>query len=265
MADISVGFVVAGTQKGGTSALDAYLRGHPQLGMAKQKEVHFFDTEEYFSGDAADYALYHASFQYVEGVRLFGEVTPAYMYWHDAPKRIWRYNPHMKLLVILRDPIKRAFSQWNMQRLWGVDRLSFSDAIRSEPQRAREALPLQHRFYSYLDRGFYSEQIRRLWRFFPKEQTLFLKSEDLHCHHQPTLNRVWRFLGVDEIVVGEAKIVHAHPYDEPMREEDFTFLSRVFKHDIKHVEALLNWDCGDWLTRCDVRELRIDRYVDPRA
>ena len=122
---VKVGFLIAGTQKGGTSALDAYLREHPDICMANQKEVHFFDNEAIFNGDNSDYAVYHAAFSLKTSQQLLGESTPIYMYWHAAPKRIWQYNPDMKFLIMLRNPIDRAYSHWNMERGRKRDSLSF--------------------------------------------------------------------------------------------------------------------------------------------
>src|SRR5438045_7931309 len=75
-----VGFLVVGAQKSGTSALDEYLRHHPELCLPSQKEVHFFDADELFVTDAVDYARYHANFKPQPQHRLMGEVTPSYLY-----------------------------------------------------------------------------------------------------------------------------------------------------------------------------------------
>src|SRR5207342_3103643 len=98
------------------------LREHPRIGMAAEKELHFFDNEQLFAGqpsnpDAAGlYSRYHDAFRHCPPERLRGESTPSYMYWPDAPKRICQYNPGMKFVFLLRNPILRAFSHWNMQR-----------------------------------------------------------------------------------------------------------------------------------------------------
>src|SRR5262245_11552515 len=75
-----VSFIVAGAQKGGTSALDAYLREHPELCLPRRrKELHFFDTDANFAVEPIDYAAYHANFDPHPPQRLLGEVTPGYM------------------------------------------------------------------------------------------------------------------------------------------------------------------------------------------
>jgi hypothetical protein len=110
---------------------------------------------------------------------------------------MWEYNPDLKLIVILRNPITRAYSHWNMQRSRNVEPLPFWEAIQKERDRCREALPYQHRLYSYVDRGFYSEQLRRLWTYFPKEQVLVLRTEDLRNSPLEFLEEVCGFLGID--------------------------------------------------------------------
>ncbi|MEZ4606416.1 MAG: sulfotransferase domain-containing protein [Deinococcales bacterium] len=109
-------FIICGTQKGGTTALDSYLRQHPHICMGKRKELHFFDQEKNFQSDICDYTSYHKLFQVTSQRQILGEATPIYMYWRAAPQRMWGYNPKLKLIVILRNPIERAYSHWNMER-----------------------------------------------------------------------------------------------------------------------------------------------------
>jgi len=191
-----VNFLIAGTQKGGTTALHSYLEEHPETCMADQKEVHYFDTEDNFNQEIVSYSKYHESFKPKSNHKLLGEATPIYMYWKEAPKRIHEYNPEIKIILILRNPIDRAYSHWNMERMKNADSLSFSDAIRSETQRCEEALPLQHRVYSYIDRGHYLEQLERIWKYFPKNQVLIIKSEKLKENPNEVLREITDFLQI---------------------------------------------------------------------
>lgn len=245
---MKVDFIVAGTQKGGTSALRAYLREHTEICMAREKEVHFFDNEQHFKTGAIDYAAYHSFFCPQVSHKIIGEVTPIYMYWYHAPRRIWQYNPDIKLIFVLRNPIERAYSHWNMERARGADSLSFWDAIHHEKARCRDALPYQHRVYSYLDRGFYSEQLRRFWTYFPREQTLVLKSEELRQHPVKTLERIYRFLGVSARLTISAKTVHATPYARPMSRQEREHLLHIFEHEVRELGQMLGWNCDDWLS-----------------
>lgn len=243
-----VDFVIAGTQKGGTTALDKYLRTHNDIAMAKVKEVHFFDNEENFK-EPADYSRYHSNFDSSHSVKLRGEATPIYMYWYSAPKRIWDYNPEMKFIIILRSPIERAFSHWNMERDRLADSLSFMDAVTTENIRCRDALPLQHRVFSYINRGFYLEQLRRIWHFFPKKQTLILKSQNLRDTPDAALAKVSSFLEIGGFENIEKLDVHSRTYNSKMTDTEFDYLKKIFFYEIKELESTLGWDCSDWLEK----------------
>lgn len=167
-----VDFVIAGTQKGGTTALHSYLSDHPEICMADPKEVHFFDDDRNFSSGSPEYSKYHAFFSPENTHRLLGEATPSYMYWREAPKRLWEYNPKMKIIILLRNPIERAYSHWNMQRSRKTDQSTFWQAVNNEKTTCDRALLKQNRVFSYVDRGFYMEQLRRLWAYFPKDRVL---------------------------------------------------------------------------------------------
>lgn len=245
---MKVDFVICGTQKGGTAALDMYLRGHPEVCMANKKEVHFFDNEDAFRAGTPDYSNFHSFFSPEPRHKVIGEATPIYMYWRDAPRRIWQYNPDMKLIVLLRNPIDRAYSHWNMEKSENRDSSSFWDAIHSEEERCREALPYQHRVYSYIDRGFYLEQLRRLWAFFPRKQVLTLKNEELRKNPNETLQKIFAFLGVRPLPLINAVNVESFPYSSSMSERERSYLRSVFEYEIRALERVLGWDCSSWLS-----------------
>ena len=241
-----VDFVIGGTQKGGTSALDAFLREHPQICMPRtRKELHFFDREAELI-ERLDYSKYHDNFQPQAQHRVIGEATPSYMYWNTAPYRIWQYNPKMKWILVLRNPIDRAFSQWNMETQRGKETLPFAQAIEREAERAREALPLQHRVYSYLDRGFYSWQMRRLFNIFTKARCTVLLNEELRTNHEGTLRQVLEFLEVDQTVIAPPAAVFEHDYVSSLAPELRERLREIFYFDIKTLEQLLGRDLSLW-------------------
>src|SRR3954463_11128850 len=214
---MKVDFVIGGTQKGGTSALDHFFRQHPEICMPTDlKEVHFFDREEMFQNGKPAYEKYHAHFRPGPQQRMIGEASPIYMYWNNAAYRIWSYNPDMKWILILRNPVDRAYSAWNMERRRGADILSFADAVGRETERCREALPLQHRVFSYIDRGFYAAQVRRLFNIFDRAKCHVILNEDLQGKHEATLTEVLKFLGVDDSFHPNPDRVFEHDYEEDL-------------------------------------------------
>ncbi|MBD3275388.1 MAG: sulfotransferase [Candidatus Marinimicrobia bacterium] len=244
---IRVNFLIAGTQKGGTTALDFYLRKHPKICMAKEKEVHFFDNERIFRMNSFKYAYYHSNFQPNSDNEIIGESTPVYMYWRTAPQRIWKYNPNIKIIIILRNPIERAFSHWNMNKQKNHEKLSFHNAILKERERCRERLPYQHRKFSYIDRGFYTNQIRTFWDFFPRQQMLIIKNEELKYNSHKTLNKIARFLNIDEFPKFSIESKHSRKYNNKISKTDKDRLKNIYEFEIRNLERLLGWDCNDWI------------------
>ena len=239
-----VDFVIGGTQKGGTSALDSFLRQHPEICMpTTRKELHFFDREE----ENRDYKKYHRNFKPKKKQhRVIGEASPIYMYWETAPYRIWKYNPKMKWILALRNPVERAFSAWNMESKRDHEKLPFAEAIEKEAERCRMALPLQHRVYSYIDRGFYAHQVRRLFNIFGKENCLILLNEELRNDHQQTLRRVFEFLGADPSFVPPEASVFKQEYSDKIDNQLRSRLIDIFQFDIKQLEKLLGRDLSAW-------------------
>ncbi|MEY2556253.1 MAG: hypothetical protein QOF93_1397 [Verrucomicrobiota bacterium] len=207
-----------------------------------KKELHFFDREP----DDIDYKKYHANFKPKPEHRAIGEASPIYMYWETAPYRIWKYNPKMKWILALRNPVERAYSAWNMETKRGKEKLSFAEAIEKEPERCREALPLQHRVYSYIDRGFYAHQVRRLFNIFGNDNCLVLLNEELRNDHKKTLHRVFKFLGVDRSFVPPEASVFEQEYSDKIDNDLRSRLIDIFQFDIKELEQLLKRDLASW-------------------
>lgn len=245
---MKVDFLIAGAQKSGTSALRGYLLEHPEICMAHRKEVHFFDNENIFQSQiATDYSIYHSFFNPSERHKILGEATPVYMYWYNAPRRIWEYNPSIKIIIILRNPIERAYSHWNMQRGRGIDNLSFLQGIKAERERCRIALPHQHPRFSYIDRGFYVEQLRRIWHYIPRAQTLIFKNEDLRYNPIETLYKVYDFLGISIVEAKNIQDIHSREYRSKMTTTEREVLKSIYENEIKELEKVLHWDCSEWL------------------
>ena len=153
-----VTFLIAGVQKGGTTALFDYLGDYGDIALPAAKELHVFDDE---TQDWArpDYAAYEARFPDPVG-RPCGEATPIYSYWPGALARIAAYNRAMKLILVLRDPVARAWSHWRMETARGAETQPVGWCIRQGRQRLFGAEPWgHHREFSYVERGFYSEQL----------------------------------------------------------------------------------------------------------
>src|SRR5690348_3002020 len=127
-------FILAGAQKSGTTALHYFLSRHPDICMGDQQEIHFFDNDAMFVAEP-NYQELHSHYPPIDPSTLTGDCTPSYMYHESAMQRIWHYNSKIKLLILLRNPVERAFAHWNMQRYRGREPLDFFDALREEQTR----------------------------------------------------------------------------------------------------------------------------------
>lgn len=209
-------FVIIGTQRGGTTSLYNYLAEHPCIGAASIKEVHFFDTPHYKQG----LAWYRAHFpslvqkyhmqQWQKQAFITGEASPYYLFHPYAARRMAQVLPQVKLIVMLRNPVDRAYSHFYHEVAGGHEKLSsFEEAIEREEERlAGEPEKLRddeyyasftHRHYSYLARGKYAEQLETWMSLYPKEQLLILKSEDFYTHTASIYRQTLAFLNLADV------------------------------------------------------------------
>lgn len=241
-------FIVPGAQKSGTTALHHFLKNHPQIALPDRQELHFFDDEEIFARGPVDYELLHRHFAPIKGSKPAGEVTPSYLYWQPAMERVHAYNPRIKLIILLRNPIDRAFAHWNMQRFKDREPLEFLDALKEEPPRIAQPLSIESRRFSYVDRGFYSDQLERVFKFFPREQIKIVKFEDFRDRKQEALDGVFDFLGVKRLRVTRDKDRNVVPYERAMTSDERKYLLDVFSAEIAKLEKMLGWDLKEWKT-----------------
>ena len=248
LARIAPSFLVIGAQRSGSTALYRYLAAHPAILPPIRKEVHYFDFQ-YGKGRAWYLAHFPGMHKRMAGRRrtVTFEASPYYMVHPLAPERIRAFNPDMKLIAILRDPVDRALSHYHHETRRGVETLTFEEAIAAEPERLSGAERLlrqaphhysyQHHHFSYLDRGRYAHHLEPWLEHFPKKHLLVLRSEDLMEDPGPVMNRVFGFLGLPAHRVpagaGSRRSYAAMPPD--LRER----LRRYFASDQERLERLL--------------------------
>jgi len=233
--------IVIGVQKAGTTALFDYLGEEPGLAVSEVKETHFFDDET-LDWAAPDYDLYHRRFPAADG-RLRLEATPIYSYWPNSLERIRAYNPAARLILMLRDPVERAWSHWRMEFARGAETQPFAWCVRQGRQRLFEAQPWgHHREFSYVERGFYGEQVARLLTLFPREQLLVLRAEDLQAEPGRVLGDVRAFLGLAPGgACAEPRRVHVGremDYGAELTTQDVAFLREAYALDLARLAAL---------------------------
>lgn len=240
-----VDFVVAGVQKAGTTALHYFLAKHPHVALLRDQALHFFDKEEHFDG-APDYRILHGNFKPSRRWKIAGEVTADYVYYKPAMERIASYNPQMKVVISLRNPTSRAFSHWNMRRKTSREPLDFLPAIQRDQKQREETSARFARGDAYIDRGLYTSQIERVFRFFPRNQVLIIKYESFRENYSATLDTIFDFLGIERLRGVKNTEQNVGPYQRKMTADERRYVSAIFDEDISKLETLLGWDCSDW-------------------
>lgn len=251
-----VNFLIAGVQKAGTTALNEFLSAHPYVFMP-DREIHYFDNEK-IDWNHPNYASYDRKFRTAPPHKIVGEKTPIYMYWANSIERIHAYNPAIKLIIILRDPVQRAYSHWKMQVVKGLETLPFSNAIRTG--RPRVAIPKDIKYkdrrrYSYVERGFYAPQLERIFKHFARDQVLLLEHSELKSDLVSTLDQITTFLNVPQFAPHpdnasiQPDVRHFGPQKIevlPPKDQDLFFLYDLFSADISATSTLTGLDLSHW-------------------
>jgi hypothetical protein len=205
-------YVVVGAQKGGTSALYEYLARHPLVGRSTNEEVQYFSLN--YARGTAWYRGHFPTRARAALVRrrygrdlITGESSPYYLFHPHALDRLRELLPDAKLIVVLRNPVDRAYSQYNHSRQMGYEPLeTFEAGLAAEPERLDGepermlADPLYNSFshynHSYLARGLYVEQLERLYSIFDERQILLERADDLLRDTDAVYARTLEFLGL---------------------------------------------------------------------
>lgn len=270
-------FLICGAPKAGTTSLYEYLAQHPEICMSNPKETDYFQ-HNYDKG--IDW--YASCFAHYQGEKVVGEASPGNMIHPLAPKRIKELIPNAKIIMILRDPIDRVFSQflYSITRGECVPGSSFSRFIRNEADVWRNRV---------IELGMYEEQIKRYMEYFPQEQMKIYFYEELKNNTEWLVKDLYKFIDVDSIfkprlderynvstypsyfyqmtyplwkpfknVIGDGVNKIILPIKNKLRnkmfklekpelsEKDSLYLKKIYEKPINQLEVLLNKDLSHW-------------------
>lgn len=258
---------ILGGQKCGTSSLHFYLEQHPEICGGTSKEVGYFHRDIYFGRSYSDYQKeFLGSKQH-----LYVDSTPEYLYHPDTSKQIFEVQPSAKMIVLIRDPVKRAYSAWNHYRQLFENDL-YIETIKNYPR--REGNLLYEKFFherssfptfrecidieldlidrnigfepALLRRGLYLAQLQNYWEYFDKSQIMIIGFQDFVKDTIGTLSKVTTFLGAKDIswnnITFEAKNVRE--YTEQMSDKDRVVCECFFKEPNQKLFEIIdrvNW------------------------
>lgn len=194
-------FLIVGAAKAGTTTLYSLLGQHPQVFLPQAKEIQFFsNVNSLFASTIEDYfGLFSRASNYV----AVGEVSPSYLYDPIAPKLIYEALGNVKIVIVLRDPVKRAFSNWVHNHNFGIEPLDFPDAIAAEASRINDpdfrqkCLSNNDQTFFYFSRGCYADQIKRYQEVFGSQNVEVILLDDIAQQFTETMKNLSFFLGID--------------------------------------------------------------------
>ena len=305
-------FFIIGAAKAGTTSLYEYLKQHPDIYFSPVKEPNYFstdiqvahfsntykkntflDTEKYFSKKNLEPLQltfvripehYQRLFENVSSEKALGEASTSYLYSSVAAENIKSYNSQAKILVILRNPIERAISHYQMALRYGHTRQSFRQAIETDMNKSPKGWGISE---LYIELGLYYQQLKRYFDLFPAENIKVLLLDDFKEDPQRTVKACQRFLGVKEItpsaneIYNQAQIPRFKFFNKLITEsgiknllkkllpgkvqeklkdqlfsegekldiskEDIEFLKTIYREDIEKTSKLINRDLSAWL------------------
>ncbi|MFT7589807.1 MAG: hypothetical protein ACI959_002027 [Limisphaerales bacterium] len=310
----SPNFVVVGAAKAGTTSIYAYLSQHPQVYLSPIKETNYFAKDipldkirkDYYKGGSLDVGAYvetdlseqiHIAFvsewehyqklyKNVKEELAIGEISNSYLHSEVAAEEIYKANPDMKIIMILRDPIRRAFSHYKMTLRVGLVKGSFYEEVQKDYKTAEKGFRVSH---LYVEMGQYLQQVQRYLSVFPKEQVKVYFFDDMREDVGGLIDDMLSFLGVDTTLsvdtsfqvnkasvpknpgivhflrksgirkiaknlapsfIGEyaKKIFYKEKDDLKLTQREIDLLRPIYEKEVQALGKLLNRDLSHWLS-----------------
>ena len=199
-------FLIIGAQKRGTGSLFRYIARHPEVAAPLIKEIHYFNR--YYPLGPLWYRHHFPTVEELESLgegrrRVTFEATPGYLPHPMAPRRIASDVPDARLVVLVRNPIDRAYSHYKQRIRFGWETRTFEDAVVEELELLKRARGADARLIQcgYLSRGLYAVQLDFWLEFTPRENILVINSETFFQNPNQEYQRVLAFLGLAEHVL----------------------------------------------------------------
>jgi|SaaInlStandDraft_2_1057019.scaffolds.fasta_scaffold08118_3 hypothetical protein len=228
-------YLIIGAVKSGTTSMYSYLIQHPDIEPALTKQIHFFDQ---FYGRGIKWYKSNFPIKLSMNKKITGEATPFYFIHPDAPKRIHELIPNVKLIIMLRNPIDRAFSHYQMEYRHEKEKCSFEDALENENSRIEgqfekllnDSNYYNHDFFSrsYCHTGMYYNHLKRWMNIFPKEQCFIIDSDRFNEEPDLWYNKTLKFLNQKEFHLEEYKKMKKAKYS-PVKDQTRKKLQEFFE------------------------------------
>ena len=265
-------FVIIGAKRGGTTSLYNYVLEHPSIrplfpGRVHLKGVHYYDSNydrglRWYRSHFPQRVGGHYLVQPGISPAVTGEASPYYLFHPLAAERLAGDFPDVRIIILLRDPVERAYSHFKERTHHGGETLGFEEALAAEENRLRgeaeriiaepDYRSVEHENHSYLAQGRYLDMLLRWFAFFPRDQFHIMASEDFYAEPERHVNEVWKFLGLTPGKLG-SRIRHNYLPAPDIRPQTRQRLQEMLKEHNHGLEELLGrqlpWPASTQLVR----------------
>ena len=244
-------FIISGTVRSGTTSLYYNICEHPSVLPASYDEIGFFDSNYHLGIN-----WYRSMFPTEKEMKqvkketnfaITGEDTPFYFWKKEAAERIFQDIPNSKIIIIFRNPVDRAYSNYNLGIRKKTESLSFEDAIDEEMNflKTHSFRDAVDRRRSYLSKGLYENQIKIWLDNFPREQIHILCTEDMKKNPKESLLKIFQFLGIPNYTLKNPQKQKSAEYkkmNDKTRERLLTFYKPYNQKFFETIQEKFDWD-----------------------
>ena len=248
--------MIIGSQKSGTSSLAHYLSLHPNVKFSHVKEIHFFNQN--INRPLSEYKHYFPTIPYKKLYKnsIAGEATPDYMAYPQFAEALSQISPDIKLIVLLKNPVDRAFSHYKHNLMMNREWLSFEDAIEIEDKRInlnyidlfktkKDAIK-NYSNYSYKEKGIYYRQLKWLYSKFPKNNIKIIEFKEFINNTETVYDDTCKFLGINKSRLKSFEAKNVSKINIEFNIDTRTKLKAYFEHHNEKLFKLIgkkyNWD-----------------------
>ena len=242
--------IIIGSTRCGTTSLYNYLGAHSSVTKARgqgRREVHFFDYAHNYDKGIDWY------WHQFKGSPVTLETSPTMLQHHLAPERLKEHVPDCQIIVCLRNPVDRAYSDYWLAHRKGWTTRTFEQDIKSEPRRLRWEVETpdfwekhfylsDHHLTAYLERGLYAKHLARWFEFFPQGNDQFMIIGDgvLFKHPETAVRTLWDWLGLEQVPLPKFR-QWQHAEYAAMSKGTRLWLENYYKRPNEALGRMLGW------------------------
>ncbi len=250
-------FLVIGAKRCGTTSLFYHLPEHPCISKSPHDNMGFFN-DNFHLGVNWYKSFFPTIFTRNKIKSEFGnflafDVTTTYMEEESTANNVYQIKPNMKIIVILRNPVDRAYSQYHLSLREKEEKRSFEDVIEENMNRLYKESHKRHEIKpkfsaegnNYLKKGLYAQQLRRWLKIFPRENILIISTEEFESNQQVIYNKIFGFLDISQFEIKNTEKMEKGNYT-PMKSETRSLLLDYFRsHNdelFKLIDKKFDWE-----------------------